>query len=176
MPAQRVRRFLLEHGIPYNTDTHPDAYTARETALVEHIPAHQVAKAVMLKVDDRLLMAVLPGDRHVDLAKAAAALGATTCRLATEAEFSTLFPDCERGAEPPFGALYDVATVVDSQLQGTGITFNGGSHTTSISMALKDYLSLTKATVLDLAMARRDRRRESSPGVMPMAEQVLTLR
>jgi Ala-tRNA(Pro) deacylase len=112
-----------------------------------------VAKAVMLKVDDHLVMAVLPGDRHVDLAKAAAALGATTSRLATEGEFSPLFPDCERGAEPPFGALYDVATVVDSQLQGPGITFSGGSHTTSISMTLDDYLSLTKARVLDLASA-----------------------
>ena len=153
MPVQRVRRFLLEHGIPYNTHTHPVAYTTRETGLVEHIPEHQLAKAVMLKADDRLVMAVLPGDRHVHLAKAAVALGATTCRLATEAEFSPLFPDCERGAEPPFGALYDVATVVDSQLHGPGITFNGGSHTTSISMALDDYLSLTKAKVLNLAGA-----------------------
>jgi Ala-tRNA(Pro) deacylase len=153
MPAQRVRRFLLEHGIPYNTDNHPVAYSARETALVEGVSPHQVAKAVMLSVDDRLVMAVLPGDRYVDLAKAAAALGATTSRLATEEEFSPLFPDCERGAEPPFGALYDVPTVVDSQLQGPGITFSGGSHTTSISMTLDDYLSLTKARVLDLAGA-----------------------
>ena len=153
MPAQRVRRFLLEHGIPYTTDTHEVAYTAKETATVERVPAQQVAKAVMLKADDRLVMAVLPGHRHVDFDKAAAALGVTTCRLATEGEFAALFPDCEEGAEPPFGALYDVAMVVDSQLQGAGITFSGGSHSTSISMALKDYLSLTKATVLDLARA-----------------------
>ena len=153
MPAQRVRRFLLENGIPFSTDTHPVAFTAKETARVEGVPTHHVAKAVMLKVDDRLVMAVLPGDRHVDLAKAATALGAATCRLATESEFSPLFPDCERGAEPPFGALYDVATVVDSQLRGTGITFSGGSHTTSISMTLKDYLSLTEARVLDLGQA-----------------------
>ena len=153
MPAERVRRFLLENGIPYRTDTHPVAYTAKEAAIVEHIPEHQVAKAVMLKADYRLVMAVLPGDRHLDLAKAASALGATTSRLATEAEFSPLFPDCERGAEPPFGALYDVATVVDSRLQGPRITFNAGTHTTSISMSLNDYLSLTKAKVLDLAGA-----------------------
>ena len=151
MPAQRVRRFLLEHGIPFTTDTHPVAFTAKETARVEHVPTHQVAKAVMLKADDRLLMAVLPGHRHVDLAKAATALGATTCQLATEGEFSHLFPDCERGAEPPFGALYGVATVIDSQLRGTGMTFSGGSHTTSISMALSDFFSLTNARVLDLA-------------------------
>ena len=153
MPAQRVRRFLLEHGIPYTTDTHQVAYTAREEARFEQVSEQQVAKAVMLKADDRLVMAVLPGDRYVDLVKAAAALAATTCRLATEAEFSPLFPDCERGAEPPFGALYDVATVVDSQLHGPGITFNGGSHTTSISMALTDYLTLTKGQVLDLTVA-----------------------
>ena len=153
MPAERVRRFLLEHGVPYKTDIHPVAYTAREAAQVEHIPEHQVAKAVILKADDRLVMAVLPGDRHVDLAKAAAALRATTSRLASEAEFSPLFPDCKRGAEPPFGALYDVATVVDTHLQGACITFNAGTHTTAISMALNDYLTLTKAKVLDLTLA-----------------------
>jgi Ala-tRNA(Pro) deacylase len=153
VPAERVRRFLLEHGIPYKTDIHPVAYTAREAALVEHIPGDQVAKPVMLKADDRLVMAVLPGDRQVNLAKAAAALGAATSRLATEAEFSPLFPDCERGAEPPFGALYDVPMVVDTRLRGPRITFNAGTHTTSISMALADYLALTKAQVLDLTVA-----------------------
>lgn len=153
MPAERVRRFLLEHGIPYTTDTHRVAYTAREAAVVEHIPEHQVAKPVMLKAGDRLVMAVLPGDRLVDFDKAAAALGAETSRLATEAEFAPLFPDCERGAEPPFGALYDVAMVVDTQLRGPRITFSGGTHKTSISMALDDYLALTKAQVLDLTVA-----------------------
>lgn len=151
MPAERVRRYLLEHGIPYDIETHSVAYTAREAANAEHIPEHQMAKAVMLKTDDQLVMAVLPGDRQLDLEKARTALGASTSRLATEAEFAPLFPDCEKGAEPPFGALYDVATVVDSRLQSPRITFNAGTHTTSISMALSDYLQLTKPMVVDVA-------------------------
>lgn len=126
MPAARVRHYPMVHGIPYKTDTHPIAYTAREIAQVEQIP-EQLAKPVIMTADDHLVMAVLPGDRHVDLEKARKALAVTTLRLASEAEFSQAFPDCKKGAEPPFGASYDVATVVDSGLQSPRITFNAGT-------------------------------------------------
>lgn len=67
MPAERVRLFLMEHGIPYEMHSHAIAYTAREIAQAEHIADQQMAKAVMIKADDRLVMVVLPGDGQVDL-------------------------------------------------------------------------------------------------------------
>lgn len=151
MPAERVRRYLMEHGIPYRMDIHQVAYTAQDVAHVEHIPEQQIAKPVMVKADDQLVMAVVAGDRYLDLEKARKELGATTVRLAAEAEFSPAFPDCERGAEPPFGALYNVATVVDSGLKSPRITFNAGTHGSTISMELSDYLALTHPKVVDIA-------------------------
>jgi Ala-tRNA(Pro) deacylase len=109
-----------------------------------------MAKAVMLMADDRLVMAVVPGDRMVDLKKAAQALGTDSVRLAEEDEFAPSFPDCEPGAEPPLGALYDVPTLVDSGLDSPRITFNAGTHTQTITMALADYLELTKPKRSDL--------------------------
>jgi Ala-tRNA(Pro) deacylase len=143
----------MEHGVPYQTDSHPIAYTAQEIAQLEHIPEHQMAKPVMIKADDQMVMAVVAGDRQVDLKKAGKALDAKAVRLATEAEFSPRFPDCEKGAEPPFGALYDIATVVDAGLKSPRITFNAGTHSTTISMALSDYCDLTKPMVVDIAIA-----------------------
>jgi prolyl-tRNA editing enzyme YbaK/EbsC (Cys-tRNA(Pro) deacylase) len=37
-------------------------------------------------------------------------------RLASEWEFATAFSDCEAGAMPPFGNLYDVPMFVDGAL------------------------------------------------------------
>jgi Ala-tRNA(Pro) deacylase len=68
------------------------------------------------------------------------ALGAGAIRLASEEEFASVFPDCEIGAEPPFGSIYGVPTIVDEGLQSEEITFNSGNHQEVITMALADYV------------------------------------
>jgi Ala-tRNA(Pro) deacylase len=140
----------MEHGVGYETYTHPEAYTTSEVAEIGHVSSQEMAKAVMLMAGDRLVMAVIPGDKMVDLEKAENALGTESVRLAEEGEFAASFPDCEPGAEPPFGALYEVPTLVDHGLDGPRITFNAGTHTETITMDLGDYLGLTKPRMADL--------------------------
>lgn len=152
MPAERVRNYLMEHGVSYETHTHPEAYTTSEIAEAGHVAGGEMAKVVMLSTGDGLAMAVIPGDKMLDLKKAATVLGEGDVRLADESEFAGSFPDCETGAEPPFGALYDVPTLVDSALNSPRITFPAGTHTETITMALDDYLSLTHPTRADLAI------------------------
>jgi Ala-tRNA(Pro) deacylase len=126
------------------------AYTTSEVAEAGHVSGKGMAKPVMLMADDRLVMAVIPGDSMIDLEKAAEALHVRSVRLAREDEFAPSFPDCERGAEPPFGALYGVPTLVDQGLESPRITFNAGTHTETITMALGDYWELTKPMRSDL--------------------------
>ncbi|HSJ35205.1 MAG TPA: YbaK/EbsC family protein [Acidimicrobiia bacterium] len=152
MSAERVKQYLLEHGIQHETDQHDLAYTTSEVAEAADLPGHQMAKAVMLKADDRLVMAVVPGDKKVDLEKAAAVLETTDVGLADEKEFAPLFPDCEPGAEPPFGALYGVPALVDTGLDSPRITFNAGTHTETLTIALDDYLELTNPKRTDLSL------------------------
>ena len=150
MSAERVRKYLMEHGVDYETHTHPLAYTTSEMAEAENVSGREVAKAVMLMADDLLVMAVVPGDKMVDLEKAIEALGAESVRLAEEDEFAASFPDCDLGAEPPFGGLYNLPTLVDNGLDRPRVTFNAGTHTETITMALGDYLELTKPRRADL--------------------------
>ncbi len=152
MSAERVRSYLMEHGVRYETHSHPTAYTTSEIAEAEHVPGERVAKVVMVMAGERPIMAVLPGDKMVDLEKMAAAIDVEDVRLAEESEFSPLFPDCEIGAEPPFGALYDVSTVVDLSLDSPEITFNAGTHEESITLGLEDYLELTNPMRADLVI------------------------
>jgi len=152
MPAERVRSYLMERGVSYETHTHPVAYTTSEVAEAGHVAGKQMAKVVMLKTEDGLAMAVVPGDEMVDLGKVAEALGAGEVRLAMEDEFAQSFPDCETGAEPPFGALYDVPTLVDNGLDSPRITFTAGTHTETITLALDDYLELTHPVRVNLVI------------------------
>ena len=69
-----------------------------------------------------------------------------------ENEFAAAFGDCEAGAEPPLGSLYEMRTILDHRLSGEKITFRGGSHTQTITMALEDYREIVAAEVVDVAV------------------------
>ncbi len=151
MSAEKLREYLLTHGVPYEVHEHPLAFTTSRVAEVEHVPGKEIAKPVILMADDRFVMAVVPGHKHVDLTKARDFFGCDDLRLADEAEFAEAFADCERGAEPPLGHLYGMRTVVDLRLDSPRVTFRGGSHTQTITMGLEDYRSAANAVIGDLA-------------------------
>lgn len=141
--AARVRDFLEQHGVSYDVEKHRPAYTAQEIAAVEHIPGSQFAKSVILMAGNTPLMAVVSADRHVRLASVAAAVGSDV-RLAAEAEFAPLCPDCERGAEPPFGNLYDMPVYLDAGFTSELMVFNAGNHEETIRMSTADYVELVQ--------------------------------
>jgi Ala-tRNA(Pro) deacylase len=151
MTAERVRAYFDEQGIRYELADHPVAYTAQEIAAAEHVAGETFAKPTLLMADGKLVMAVLPGPLRVDFERARRALGVEEVRLATEAEFSSAFPDCEVGAEPPFGNLYGLPVYVDDRLTASRIVFNAGSHRQTMTMALSDFLDIVKPIRADLA-------------------------
>ena len=93
MSAERVRSYLLEKGVRYETHPHAVAYTTSEVAEAGHVPGEQMAKVVMLIAGGEPVMTVVSGDRMVDLEKVAVTLGAEEVRLADESEFASSFPD-----------------------------------------------------------------------------------
>ena len=130
MPVKKMKKFLDEHGIKYVTFQHSPAYTAQEIAQSAHIPGKNLAKIVMLRVDDRLAMAVVPASHQVNLESLKDAANANMVELANEQEFKGMFPDCETGAMPPFGNLYDMNVFVSEALaEDEAIAFNAGTHT-----------------------------------------------
>jgi Ala-tRNA(Pro) deacylase len=77
------------------------------------------------------------------------AVGAKKVELASEAEFKDLFPECEVGAMPPFGNLYEMDVFVAARLaEDDEIAFNAGSHTELIKMSFKDFERLVKPKVV----------------------------
>ena len=105
--SERLRSFLDSHHAEYTFTTHPKAFTAREVAVAEHLPPREVAKTVVVLGDGAYSIIVIPASRLVDLHEVRTTLGFSQVRLATENELGTLFPDCEIGAMPPLGPLYE---------------------------------------------------------------------
>jgi Ala-tRNA(Pro) deacylase len=119
---------------------HPIAYTAQDLASVEHVPGRQVIKPVVVKADGRFVMCALPASHQIDLAALREQLQAKEVNLADEQKLSELFPDCELGAEPPIGRLYNMPTIMDESLIADArVMFQAGTHRDAITMSLTEY-------------------------------------
>jgi Ala-tRNA(Pro) deacylase len=153
MPGQKVKDYLDENGIAYVSIKHSPAYTAQGIAQSAHISGKLIAKTVILKIDGKLSMVVLPGNRKVILELLKDIISAKSVELADEAEFKKIFPDCETGAMPPFGNLYGMEVVVSEDLAADReIAFNAGTHSELIQMEFKDYKRLVNPRILNLTM------------------------
>jgi len=141
MPIPRqLSEFLDSRQVWYQHCTHSPAYTAQGLAHVQHISGKALAKVVMVVADGRLVMAVVPGSHRIELDRLGQLLHADAVRLAGEEEFKDMFPDCELGAMPPFGNLYNLEVWVDVALQGQqNIAFNAGTHVETIQMSYADF-------------------------------------
>ena len=152
MPVQQMKEFLDKHGIKYVTISHSTAYTAQEIAASAHIRGKELAKTVIVKIDGKMAMAVLPASYTVDLDRLRQTIAANKVVLAAESEFKDRFPGCHIGAMPPFGNLYGMEVFVEEDLsQDEEIAFNAGSHTELIRLKYKDFVELVQPKVLKLA-------------------------
>jgi Ala-tRNA(Pro) deacylase len=151
MPINRLKEFLNSQHIKYVVINHSPAYTAQEIAALAHVRGKEMAKTVMVKLDTEMAMAVLPASMKVNIERLQEASGAYQANIAGEKEFKDMFPDCEIGAMPPFGNLYEMEVYASNKLaEDTEIAFNAGSHTELIRMAYKDFERLVKPKIANI--------------------------
>jgi len=152
MPINKLKEFLNSENVKYISITHSPTYTAQQIAASAHIPGKELAKTVVVKIDDRLAMAVLPASFKVDFDLLKEASGAQNVELAGEAEFKETFPGCEVGAMPPFGNLYGLDVFVAETLaEDDEIAFNACSHTELIKMSYADFERLVKPQIVKIS-------------------------
>ncbi len=152
MPAKRMKQFLDDHHVQYEIISHSPAYTAQEIAAVAHVPGREMAKTVMLNVDGKMEMAVLPANERLDVKQVSDAMGADQVRLAREEEFKGLFPECETGAMPALGNLYGIEVLMsDSLAFEPRICFNAGTHEELVRMSRRDFEQLARPRVIHIS-------------------------
>jgi Ala-tRNA(Pro) deacylase len=155
MPLTSLREYLDKHNVHYIVISHSPAFTAQGIAALAHIPGKDLAKTVIVKLDGKMAMAVLPASLHVDAKLLKKAANANTAEVAAEDDFKDRFPECETGAMPPFGNLYGLEVFAeDSLTKDKEIAFNACSHRELIRLAWSDFERLVKPRVVRFAAGR----------------------
>jgi len=145
-----VMKMLDEATAEYEISEHSPTFTAQRMAAEEHVPGMNVAKPVMVKADGICYMCVLAACCKVNLDLLKSQLGASEIELMHESEMADIFPDCDVGAEPPFGNFYGLATLMDIALEADEyIVFQGGTHERAIKMRVSDYMKLAEPRILN---------------------------
>jgi len=140
--ATRVSDYLTEQDADFEIVDHPHSASSMESAQLAHVPGDRIAKSVVLGDDRGYMLAVLPASCRVDLGE----IHRQTNRnlgLVTEYELDALFDDCEPGAVPPFGNVYDIDTIVDDNLvEQSDIYFEAGDHERLIHVSTETFENL----------------------------------
>jgi Ala-tRNA(Pro) deacylase len=151
MPVAKVREFLEEQHVNYTSTAHSPAFTSQEVAAAAHVSGRRMAKVVVIKLDGRLAMVVLPANHHVNFSALRHATKAHTVDLAAESEFKDKFPGCEVGAMPPFGELFHMPVYLSEELSHEkNLQFNAGSHSELMQVSYEDFNRLSHPIVVEI--------------------------
>lgn len=144
--------FLDSHKTRYTTVHHSQAFTAQEIAESAHVQSRDFAKTVIVKLDGKLAMVVLPASEKVDTDLLGSVSGSKKAEIAGENEFQSHFPKCEIGAMPPFGNLFEMDVYVEEKMAANdNVVFNAGTHTELVQMSMKDFLDLIHPKIVRIS-------------------------
>lgn len=156
MILQRLKVFLDSHNVKYVVISHSPAYTALEIAALARIPGKEIAKTVIVNADKTKIMVVLPASHMVDFTSLRTITNAQYMELASEQQFKDLFPECELGAMPPFGNLFNLEVIVaESLAEDEMIAFNAGTHKELVRMTYRDFVQLVQPKIGKLSFPKR---------------------
>lgn len=151
--AKKLQKYLEEEKVRFSHSRHETAYTAQETAGVQHVPGQQFVKSILVKGDGKIVLCVLSANHLIDFDKLKALLKVKEVELADETAIGALFPDYEIGAMPPFGHQQGLKVYADNQLlKDKEIVFNAGTHTDVIKIALSDFKRLENPVFADFGI------------------------
>jgi len=150
--APALRKILDGEDVEYEVVHHrPDTWALR-TAVDTDTPPEAFAKSVVVCIDGRFAVALLPATHYLVPSRLARATGATSVRLATESEMRERMPGFEVGAAPPFPALCGLPIYASPLLaRDERITFNAGTHRDALRMRWSDYERLAKPEMAHLS-------------------------
>src|SRR5690554_1808282 len=150
MPVQQLKEYLDQANVEYMCLPHPPAFTAQQLAHHVKIAGDRVVKTVIIELDGKMAMLVMPATWRVRWDTLSRILDTDFVELADEQEFQDRFPDCEVGAMPPFGSLFGMTVYCAEPLtEQAELAFAAGSHTETLHMKTRDFLNLVQPMVLN---------------------------
>jgi Ala-tRNA(Pro) deacylase len=148
---EKILSYLDQAGVEYQHFHHAPVYTSEEAAQMRGLDLRQGAKSIILKVGDKFINVVVPGDKQVNLRVFKRRFGVKNIVFATDEELKEL-TGCVKGAVPPFGFLFGLEQFVDQGVfENQEIAFNAGSNEESVIMESQTYRKIIQAEVGEFA-------------------------
>lgn len=154
---KKVFAHLDKNKVRYTHVPHKTVYTAYDLANTLKKKLNEIAKTLVVKVDKKYILVVLPANVRVDLEKVKKVLKAESAHLVPEKIMEKIFK-IKAGTMTPFGSLHGAEVLLDKALLKTQeVIVNAGTFTDAVRMKAKDLHKLENATlgnVRDTAVAK----------------------
>ena len=153
---ERLIALFNEHGARYHVIEHAPEGRSEAISRIRGNHPSQAMKAIVVSVrggggGKRNALAVIPGDRRLDMKALLGVLGAQKGRFTTTEEAEKL-SGCVMGAVPPFSFRKDLPLIVDNECTvNAKVVFNAGRLDRSVFIALEDYVAVAKPRFADIS-------------------------
>lgn len=155
MPTNNITRMLDARKIHYTAYELPaEKLGAQETARILNVPLEQVYKTIVVTREGKgkPVLAVVPGDREVDLKLLAKALNEKKLHLPSEREAEQLTGLQAGGISPLALINKGFQVVLDAQAKAhQEIHVSGGQRGLNICLGTSDLLKLTNARLAEIS-------------------------
>ncbi|HPD46270.1 MAG TPA: YbaK/EbsC family protein [Anaerohalosphaeraceae bacterium] len=148
----RIVEFLKKFDADYTIEEGRPLLGAREIGAHRYFGGVDIARTTVVRADEKRYMCVAPLDYTIDMNMLRQALGAVRIERVDENEMRRIFPSCQSGAEPPFGALYGLPTLMDASMEADQyIAFQGETYDRAIIMTMAEYKRLASPRIFSFA-------------------------
>jgi len=143
MIPRKIINFLEKSKVKYEIVKHKTVYTAFDKAQTLKVPEKIISKTLVLKMDGKLAMALIPANKNLNKEKIKKLTKAKKVDLASEKLIKNRLKGVKVGAIPPFGNLWGFQIFADKSLtKEKEIILNGGDYNFSIKIKPKEIKKL----------------------------------
>jgi len=140
--------YLQDKGVPFEVVPHEKVFTSIDEARALGIEADEVVKTLLLDTGAGHVLAVIPGDRRLDMKLVEGVVGDKHAHLATEQEIERDLPGIELGSLPPLPGMLKAHAYVDPDvMKHETVVFAAGSQSESVKARTDDLFRDEKVTV-----------------------------
>ena len=176
---KKVENFLVKTEIKCELIGHRTVYTAFDKAATLKVDPGAIAKVLVVKLDKELAMAVIGGDRNLDMdklmklsrPKGRGSLAATKAKkidFAKEKIIGETFKGIDPGAIPPFAGLWNIPVFCDKKLlEPSKIILSAGNYETSIMITPGVFKKVNPKMTIGIFSKAKDKKPKIKKKIVP---------
>jgi len=145
----KILDYLKKNAIEIRVVHHKKVYTIHDLAATLREKLNKIGKTLLIKVDGKPYLIMVPGHYYLDLTKVKKALKAKKVELADEKMIKKVL-DMQPGALHPFAKIAGLSLLLDKGLaKAAEAVVRAGSFTESLRMRVKDLKKMEDVTLGD---------------------------